>query len=703
MKNAALPHIRVGIVGCGAAARLLHGPAMAQCPRISVTGVFDLRAEHARQVAYQFPAARLYDWAEEILDDPAIDAVAILTPPSAHASLVETAIQTGKHVFVESPLALSSSDAWRLAELARHSGLVCAVGFQWRQHRLVQRARHAIAARRIGRVAAVHSVCASTSFQRLAPNSWRNADHLGGNLLHEFGLHHLDLWRLLLGEELNALHAETLDVGEASARVQLVTRSYSGVLVHTTLMAGNVDTQEVEILGERGAIRFALHQPASYREMRLEPGRPVPKPAYGRWSGSLPEWPEAAAVALRGGDEAAAFRAQWESFAEAVMLGGRTAAGFDDAYIALELVERAYGATLRQIDLQPSAEQGIAEAGPASVSQDRYAKSSPHAAPLLSLVLTTPYQFDSLKPLLAHLRAQTIAADLELVIVGPGRTEMEPDPLWMDGFHSWQFVRVPALPSLVPGYAAGVRHARSGIVALCLDHCFPEPRWAELLLAAHRGGHAVVGSVLRNANPATNVSWADFLMHAGRALTGARGGLVESLSGSGLCYRKAVLLDLAEDLDAHLADQEALVRLLAAQGHSLYLESQAVAARVNYAIFDSWISASFFEGRVAAGQRTEDWNAVRRLAYCLLAVFLPYIRLAQSLTAGAQAGFSATAILKATPYLWLGLTVRSLGECLGFATGAGRAQDALAHYAHHRSRHVTPWEKETLFDRFERA
>jgi predicted dehydrogenase len=675
---------------------------MAKCPRIAVTGVYDLRAEQARQLASQFPSARLYDWAEEIVDDPAIDAVAILTPPSAHASLVETALHAQKHVLVESPLALSSADAWRLAGMARDSGLVCATGFYLRQHRLVQRARQAIASRRIGRVGAVHSVWSSPALQRVPLNSWRAMDHLGGNLLHELGLHHLDLWRFLLGEELHALHAETLDVGEASARVQLVTRTYSGVLIHTTLLAGAADVQEVEILGERGALRFSLRHPASFRELRVAAGSAAAGANKGNWSSAVAEWPEAVAVALRGGDLAACYRAQWESFAEAVMLQGRAAAGFDDAYVSLELVERAYGASLRQIDLQPSAQQGVAEAGPASVAQDQFAKGSRHASSALSVVLASANTFDALKPLLAHLRAQTVAADLELVIVGPSRPDMEPDPLWMEGFHSWQFVRAPALPSLAPAFAAGVRHARSELVAPCHAHAFPEARWAELLVAAHRGGHTVVSPVFRNANPTTNVSWADFLIHAGEAMLGRRGGPVDELTGEGFGYRKSVLLDFGEDLDTLLADEEALCRLLARQGHPLYRESQAVLARANYSNFDSWISASFFAGRVSAGRRTEAWNALQRLVYCLLALLLPYRRLLRTVTAASQAGFSAGAIAKAAPYLWLGFTVHSLGEFLGYATGTGRALEALSHYAHFRWRHVTADEKEALFERFQR-
>lgn len=294
------------------------------------------------------------------------------------------------------------------------------------------------------------------------------------------------------------------------------------------------------------------------------------------------------------------------------------------------------------------------------------------------MILATPNQFDTLKPVLAHLRHQSIATDIELVLVAPARAPFDADPLWMDGFHSWQLVRIPAMPSTAVGNAAGVRHARAKLVALAADHYFPEQRWAEALVSAHQGGHAAVGPVIRNANPETTVSWADFLMRSGNALHGRTGGVVDSLPAQNCCYRRNVLLELGDDLDALLAEEPLLLNALRAQGHTLHLEPHAVTARVNYAVFDSWIAATFFGGRVSAGRRTADWNALRRLMYCLAALFLPYVRLTRTLKWMHQAGHAPLSMLRAAPYLWLGLTVESMGEFLAMPLGWARRRKPRA-------------------------
>lgn len=69
--------------------------------------------------------------AEEIFSDPSIDAVFIITPPITHRQLIEKALASGKHVFVEKPMVLSSDDAMRIKNLVASSGKVLMVGYQY--------------------------------------------------------------------------------------------------------------------------------------------------------------------------------------------------------------------------------------------------------------------------------------------------------------------------------------------------------------------------------------------------------------------------------------------------------------------------------------------------------------------------------------------------------------------------------------------
>ncbi len=109
--------VRVGVVGLGYwgpnLVRNLHeieeGDAVAVC---------DLRPERLELIRRRYPALAATDSFEELIADDTIDAVAIATPVSSHVHLAAAALEAGKHVFVEKPLAASSADALRLIALA---------------------------------------------------------------------------------------------------------------------------------------------------------------------------------------------------------------------------------------------------------------------------------------------------------------------------------------------------------------------------------------------------------------------------------------------------------------------------------------------------------------------------------------------------------------------------------------------------------
>jgi predicted dehydrogenase len=93
--------------------RVLH-----DLPGVSAVAVHDARSDAMAKIAHRYPRVRAVDWFEEILEDDQIEAVAIATPVSTHHDLAEAALESGKHVFVEKPLAASSEQAESLIDLA---------------------------------------------------------------------------------------------------------------------------------------------------------------------------------------------------------------------------------------------------------------------------------------------------------------------------------------------------------------------------------------------------------------------------------------------------------------------------------------------------------------------------------------------------------------------------------------------------------
>jgi predicted dehydrogenase len=127
------PVIRVGVIGLG------HwGPNLARnfaaLPGCELAWCCDTSEKARAVIAAQFPRAQLAADPAELLNDPALDAIALATPVSTHADLAVRVLGAGKHCFVEKPLAQSVSDAERAVAAAQASGRVLMVGHLLEYH-----------------------------------------------------------------------------------------------------------------------------------------------------------------------------------------------------------------------------------------------------------------------------------------------------------------------------------------------------------------------------------------------------------------------------------------------------------------------------------------------------------------------------------------------------------------------------------------
>lgn len=103
--------------------RVLH-----ELPGTSLVAVHDTRSEAMAKITDRYPRVRAVEWFEDILEDDDIDAVAIATPVSTHHELAEAALESGKHVFVEKPLAASTEQAESLIDVANRQQRVLMPG-----------------------------------------------------------------------------------------------------------------------------------------------------------------------------------------------------------------------------------------------------------------------------------------------------------------------------------------------------------------------------------------------------------------------------------------------------------------------------------------------------------------------------------------------------------------------------------------------
>ncbi len=119
--------VGVGIVGCGHVS-LQYLEGFKTLPSIEVVGCFDVDQNQSRQRAAAFGVPRIYRTLEELLSDPLVEIVLNITPPLVHYGISQTALEAGKHVFSEKPLAPTREQARHLLDLAAHNDvrLACA-------------------------------------------------------------------------------------------------------------------------------------------------------------------------------------------------------------------------------------------------------------------------------------------------------------------------------------------------------------------------------------------------------------------------------------------------------------------------------------------------------------------------------------------------------------------------------------------------
>ena len=109
--------MKVGIIGCGKIAQMRHIPEYADNPSSEIAGYFDLNYERAKELADRY-GGRAYATVDELLADEAIEAVSVCVANNAHAEMTIKALEAGKHVLCEKPMAVTLDDCIRMVSKA---------------------------------------------------------------------------------------------------------------------------------------------------------------------------------------------------------------------------------------------------------------------------------------------------------------------------------------------------------------------------------------------------------------------------------------------------------------------------------------------------------------------------------------------------------------------------------------------------------
>ncbi len=186
--------IIVGIIGTGGIAGGKHMPALAKLEGVEMTAFCDIEQAKAQAAARRFGTsdAKVYADYRELLKDPTIDVVHVLTPNDSHAEITIAALEAGKHVMCEKPMAKKAADARRMLEAARRTGKKLSIGYQTRQAAESQYLKKICAAGDLGEI----YFARANALRRRAVPTWGvflDAEKQGGGPLIDIGTHALDL------------------------------------------------------------------------------------------------------------------------------------------------------------------------------------------------------------------------------------------------------------------------------------------------------------------------------------------------------------------------------------------------------------------------------------------------------------------------------------------------------------------------------
>ena len=262
--------IRWGMIGCGDVTEVKSGPAFNKVNDSSLVAVMRRDAEKAKDYAVRHHVPKWYNDANELINDAEVNAIYIATPPAFHEEYAIEAINAGKPVYIEKPMAVNYASANMIVKLAEEKNVKVAVAHYRRGQPLFNKVKQLLAERMIGDIRFAKLEFYKKSLDKEALQipkvAWRvNPEIAGGGLFHDIAPHQIDLMYWFFGEVEKAFGYATNQGGlyEADDIVAGNILFKSGVIFNG-LWCFNVAEENVkdlcEIHGSEGMMRFPIFE-----------------------------------------------------------------------------------------------------------------------------------------------------------------------------------------------------------------------------------------------------------------------------------------------------------------------------------------------------------------------------------------------------------------------------------------------------------
>jgi predicted dehydrogenase len=269
--------VRWGVLGVGKVCELKSAPAMNTIPHSKLVAVMRRDPEKAQDYAVRHGVPNWYSRAEDMIQDPEVNAIYIATPPHVHLELTQLAAAAGKPVYVEKPMARTYVECLQMIDACKLAGVPLFVAYYRRKLPHFLKIKELLEHGDIGEIRTVHI----NLKQVLTPNlvsqtetNWRVIPEIaGGGYFYDLASHQLDLLDFFFGK---ITHIAGFSTNQAQAYLaeDLVTGSFvfeNGVMgtgnwCFTSSAASEID--EIVIDGSKGQIRFSTFGEGAFALLR---------------------------------------------------------------------------------------------------------------------------------------------------------------------------------------------------------------------------------------------------------------------------------------------------------------------------------------------------------------------------------------------------------------------------------------------------
>ena len=252
-----MARLRWGVLGTSNFARNKMIPALQQSAHAEVCAIASRSLPRAEAFAAQFGIARAYGTYRELLSAKDIDVIYNPLPNHLHVPWSIRALEAGKHVLCEKPIALSAAEAQHLAEAAeRHHRLKVMEAFMYRMHPQWERAKQIVGDGGIGELRTIHSFF---SYFNADGGNIRNQPDAGGGGLMDIGCYNISLSRFLFGSEPDrALGIVQYDPRFNTDRLASAILDFGNGTATFTCSTQLAYHQRVNILGTTGRVEIEI-------------------------------------------------------------------------------------------------------------------------------------------------------------------------------------------------------------------------------------------------------------------------------------------------------------------------------------------------------------------------------------------------------------------------------------------------------------